>query len=55
MFWVISNKLDRQDTIKIGIPYKIGCGLAGGDWGEVEKMLQKLSDEHKQDIYLYKL
>lgn len=25
--------------LTIAIPYMIGCGLAGGDWGEVQKVL----------------
>lgn len=35
-------QLTRQDTssIKIGFPYKIGCGLAGGDWNVVSKILE---------------
>ena len=26
-------------TITIGIPYKIGCGLGGGDWNKVFKII----------------
>ena len=29
---------------KIGLPYKIGCGLAGGDWNVVEKMIVDILD-----------
>lgn len=40
-------------NIKVGLPYLIGCGLAGGDWKIVYPMLERLSDHHKIDIYLY--
>lgn len=29
-----------NDTIKIAVPYMIGCGLAGGDWNHYKKMLE---------------
>ena len=27
----------RKDKVTIYVPYGIGCGLAGGDWTEIEK------------------
>lgn len=30
--------------IPIGIPYKIGCGLAGGDWEEVYRILTDIEE-----------
>ena len=42
---------DRED-IKIGMPYKIGCGLAGGDWFTVREIIEEqLGNWH---IVLYK-
>ena len=32
------------NEIKIGIPYKIGCGLAGGDWNIVKDIIEKVFD-----------
>lgn len=43
------------DSTKVGVPYAMGCGLAGGDWTKVRKMLERLSEFHKIDIYIYKL
>lgn len=40
---------------KLGMPYLIGCGLAGGDWKEVYALIDKLSHELNRDVYLYKL
>lgn len=39
---------------KVGLPYQIGCGLAGGDWEIVYNLLEKVSNELGRDIYLYK-
>lgn len=36
--------------INIAIPYKIGCGLAGGDWKVVDAMLQELFGEDENFI-----
>lgn len=46
-----------MNIIEIGIPYKLGCGLAGGDWdGVVYPMLQELFDKDSTiTLYIYKL
>ncbi|GAB6429216.1 hypothetical protein bcgnr5378_28220 [Bacillus cereus] len=41
--------------LKLGMPYNIGCGRAGGDWHVVVALIEELSYLHKKDIYLYKL
>lgn len=41
--------------IKIGLPYKIGCGLAGGDWGIVLAIIYKVARDKNWPIYLYKI
>ena len=47
----------NEGIIKIGIPYKLGCGLAGGDWdGVVYPMLQELFENDSTiTLYIYKL
>lgn len=42
------------DSLKtLGLPYMIGCGLAGGDWSKTFEMIKKLSKKHDNiDIYL---
>jgi len=32
---------DNVLTVRIGVPYKIGCGLAGGKWVDYEAFLQE--------------
>lgn len=43
------RKLDGS----FAFPYKIGCGLAGGDWSSYEPMIRSLSRTH--DVTIYKL
>jgi len=45
----------KQFPIKIGLPYLIGCDLAGGDWDVIYGIIKKLAKTYNQDIFLYKL
>jgi O-acetyl-ADP-ribose deacetylase (regulator of RNase III) len=54
MFYIL-DEYPVPFPIKIGMPYGIGCGLAGGDWNIVYKMIEKLSVKYNRDVYLYKL
>lgn len=50
-------RLDKGRTSpawKIGIPYKMGCDRAGGDWEVVQEMLEHLLKDEAEIIY-YKL
>jgi O-acetyl-ADP-ribose deacetylase (regulator of RNase III) len=40
---------------KIGFPFRLGCGLAGGDWAVVSKILNRISEEYDVDLYAYSL
>ena len=37
----------------IGFPYKIGCGLAGGDWSIVSKIIEEELSEYNVEIWEY--
>ena len=43
------NKIDDLNLDKITMPYKIGCGLAGGNWNIYKEILEKA----KTKIILY--
>lgn len=34
----------------IAIPYKIGCGLAGGDWAEYLAEIGKFGEEYEEHV-----
>jgi putative Appr-1-p processing enzyme family protein len=48
-FDYIATNVDKS----IAIPYGIGCGLAGGDWTEVEYLIKKCF--RNNDVTIYKL
>lgn len=39
----------------IAVPYKIGCGLAGGNWEKYLDILNNFVKDNKIDIIIYKL
>lgn len=45
----------HQSNLKIAVPNGIGCGLAGGRWTIVSKILTELSNAYGLDVYTYKL
>ncbi|MED2737468.1 hypothetical protein [Bacillus toyonensis] len=45
----------EKKQYSIGLPYKIGSDLAGGDWGTVEEILIDISESLKVDFYIFKL
>lgn len=48
-----SHNQGNDTKVSLGVPYKIGCGLAGGDWeGVVYPMLKELF-ENDDGIVLY--
>ena len=46
---------DYNSQLKIAIPYHIGCGLAGGEWKIISKILEQLEKEENVIFYSYKL
>ena len=43
----------NKNNIVIGFPYKIGCGLAGGDWSIVSKIIEEELSEYNIEIWEY--
>ena len=55
MFEKITDwKSKSTKSFKVGMPYLIGCGLAGGDWNVVEELILNVSCQYNNDIYLYR-
>lgn len=51
-----NHLLQYRNDISVGIPYNIGCGLAGGDWNIVIKIIEDIfKDEEHIHIEIYKL
>src|SRR5262245_3676806 len=49
---------EAHELESIGFPYGIGCGLAGGDWGKYERLLEDFAErvgERGVSVTLYRL
>lgn len=42
-------------TYRLGIPYNIGCGAAGGSWIVVEAMIKTIFENSKTNVIIIKL
>ena len=52
--WMVNNKCNNKD-FKIGFPYKIGCGLAGGIWNNYIKMIDTFNNQINCQVNIYHL
>ena len=50
--WRLEKKLAHSALLRVGFPYKIGCGLGGGDWQIVRKMIENFAGRVTQDVYI---
>ncbi|AWD93095.1 macro domain protein [Bacillus phage vB_BceM-HSE3] len=44
-----------RGSVKVGLPYGMGCVRGGGDWNRVTRLLEDISAQYAIDINLYKL
>lgn len=47
------KKINNLESI--AFPYKIGCGLAGGEWDIYEKMIDDFASDVNANVYIYKI
>ncbi len=46
---------DRDDSpLVVGFPYLMGCGLGGGDWNIVSRLIEVAFDGYKSDVVIVK-
>lgn len=38
--------MKTHNLTTLGLPYKIGCGIAGGDWSIMLQVIEDVQDEH---------
>lgn len=48
-------KIANQKNLNIYIPYKYGCGLAGGDWNQVSQVFLDLEKRFGKEITALKI
>ena len=50
---VLADQLEMYSANwTVAFPYKIGCGLAGGDWKIIKLMLEDFAQKVKQQVYI---
>ena len=52
---VASGEDNPLYTYSVAIPYGIGCGLGGGDWNIVYKIIEEIFNDVDFDVVIYKL
>lgn len=45
---------DFDRSPKVGFPYLMGCGLGGGDWRIVERLIEVAFHNYEGDVIIYK-
>lgn len=45
------KKVGKKHNLWIGLPYKLGSGLAGGDWNVVRKIIEEVFSDYPVTIY----
>lgn len=45
----------KAENLKVAFPYKIGCGLAGGDWNIIKAMIESFAEHVAQPVYIVRL
>lgn len=45
----------ERRSLKIGLPFGIGCGLAGGEWPLVHAILQRVTMARDAEVFLYRI
>lgn len=46
----------KEKNLSVALPYKIGCGLAGGDWGVILDIITQIFNDNVQmEIYQYEI
>ena len=49
----LKNQMLQNNLQTLGLPYKLGCGLAGGDWeNEVEPMIKEIFENSTLEIVI---
>lgn len=50
----LGDWLREKNIDKVGFPYEIGCGLAGGNWETYARLIQDFAREYNITVTLYR-
>lgn len=54
-FIYVLNWMKQNGMKSVAFPYKIGCGIAGGDWRIVEPIIEKVFKDSGVTVEIWKL
>jgi O-acetyl-ADP-ribose deacetylase (regulator of RNase III) len=49
----VTNPYNTLHNNSVALPYGLGCGLAGGDWEIVYKIIEEIFDDYELTLYKY--
>ena len=49
------NEIGKLDIKEVAFPWKIGCGLAGGNWTTYKSMIERFERTSGIEVYIYRL
>ncbi len=49
------EKYCKYNSFSLALPFKIGCGLANGDWAIVFSLIKKIFENSEVKVVIYKL
>lgn len=49
--WAVAEKR----SVRLAVPHKIGCGLAGGNWDEVREILEEIAANTDVEIEVWRI
>lgn len=52
---MVKEFAEERYNAKIAIPYKMGCGIAGGDWDIIEQIIHDVFDSSALEVEIWKL
>jgi hypothetical protein len=53
--WFTTALEEIPDELSVALPYRIGCGLAGGDWDDYEDVIHQWSKHRAGVVTIYQL
>lgn len=45
------KNFSKKHNVSVALPYRLGCGLGGGDWSEVFDIIERVFDDYEVTIY----
>ena len=51
----IVKKTAEERNLSVALPYRMGCGIAHGDWNTVEEIIKEIFEDSNIKCVIYQL